>query len=100
MEITEVRIFLARNEDEKFKGFASVVFDNCFAVTGLRIISGSNGLFVSYPSRKLQDGTHKDIVHPINNETRKMIEDKVIGEYEVKLKQGPEENAENSSFTL
>jgi stage V sporulation protein G len=34
------------------------------------------------PSKKRKDGTYKDIAHPINSETRKMLEDKVILEYE------------------
>jgi stage V sporulation protein G len=33
------------------------------------------------PSKKRKDGTYKDIAHPINNETRKMIEEKIIEEY-------------------
>jgi stage V sporulation protein G len=34
------------------------------------------------PSKKRKDGTYKDIAHPINSETRKMLEDRVILEYE------------------
>lgn len=86
MEITEVRIYLVNNND-KLKAFANVTFDDCFLVGGLRVISGSNGLFVSYPSRKLKNGTFKDIVHPLNNDTRKLIEDKVLVAYEAKLKE-------------
>ena len=43
------------------------------------------GLFVSMPSRRLQDGSFKDIAHPLNNETRRMIEEKVIGKYQEEL---------------
>jgi stage V sporulation protein G len=34
------------------------------------------------PSRKLPDGTHKDIAHPITQEFRKMLEDRILEEYE------------------
>jgi stage V sporulation protein G len=34
------------------------------------------------PGRKMPDGTYVDIVHPLNNETRQMIQEKVIAEYE------------------
>jgi stage V sporulation protein G len=34
------------------------------------------------PSKKTKDGTYRDIAHPLNNETRRMIEDAVIGAYE------------------
>ncbi|MEZ5357871.1 MAG: SpoVG family protein [Candidatus Zixiibacteriota bacterium] len=84
MEITEIRITL-RNE-EKLKGFANVTFDNSFVVRGLKIIAGNTGYFVSMPSRKRPDGSHQDICHPINNETRRFIEEKVLEAYEVELK--------------
>ena len=84
MEITEIRITL--RDEEKLKGFANVTFDNAFVVRGLKIIAGSLGYFVSMPSRKRPDGTHQDICHPINNETRQQIEEKVLEAYENELK--------------
>jgi stage V sporulation protein G len=51
-------------------------------IRDLKIIRGTTGYFVSMPSKKRKDGTYKDIAHPINNETRRMIEDKVIAEYQ------------------
>ena len=83
MEISEVRITL-RNE-EKLKAFASITFDDCFVVRGLKVISGSQGYFVSMPSRKRKDGSYQDIAHPINNEMRKKIEDKVLDAFEAEL---------------
>jgi stage V sporulation protein G len=38
------------------------------------------------PSRKRPDGTHQDIAHPVNNEMRKVIEDRVLEAYERELK--------------
>ncbi len=84
MEITEIRITL--RDEEKLKGFANVTFDNAFVVRGLKIIAGNSGYFVSMPSRKRPDGTHQDICHPINNETRQLIEDRVLQAYEKELK--------------
>ena len=80
MEITEVRIAL--REDDKLKAFASVTFDDCFVVRGLKIISGNGGMFVAMPSRKKPDGSYQDIAHPINNEMRSKLEQMVISEYE------------------
>jgi len=88
MEITEIRITL--RSEPKLKAFANITFDNSFVVRGLKIIEGSNGLFISMPSRKAKDGTYRDIAHPINNEMRKKIEEAVISEYKTKLKEeGP-----------
>ena len=83
MEITEVRITL-RNED-KLKAFASITFDDCFVVRGLKVISGAQGYFVSMPSRKRHDDTYQDIAHPINNDMRQEIEDKVLDAFEQEL---------------
>lgn len=80
MEITEVKVFPI--QEEKLKAFVSIVFDQCFMVNDIKIIQGREGLFISMPSRKKKNGEFKDVAHPLNNETRRMIEDKVLGEYE------------------
>ncbi len=84
MEITEVRV--SPVEEEKLKAYVSITFDNCFVIRDIKVISGNNGLFVSMPSKKRKDGTFKDIAHPLNNETRKMIEESVLKEYNNVLK--------------
>jgi len=83
VKITEVRITL-RNED-KLRAFASITCDDCFVIKGLKVINGSQGYFVSMPSRKCRDGTYQDIAHPLNNEIRKEIEDKVLDVFEQEL---------------
>ena len=84
MEITEIRVTL-RNE-ERLKGFANVTFDHAFVVRGMKIIRGTNGLFVSMPSRRRPDGTHQDIAHPVTSEMRQQIEEQVLEAYEAELK--------------
>jgi stage V sporulation protein G len=83
VEITEVRISL--RDEEKLKAFASITLDGCLVVRGLRVINGSNGYFVSMPSKRRRNGMYQDIFHPINNETRKLIEDKVLDAFEAEL---------------
>ncbi len=84
MEITNIQIRL-RNED-KLKGFVNVTFDDCFVVRGCKIIQGNKGYFVSMPSQKQDDGTHRDIAHPINPEMRQVIEDRVLKAYVTELR--------------
>ena len=84
MEITEVRITL--RDEERLKAFANITFDNAFVIRGLKVINGNEGYFVSMPSRKRSDGTHQDIAHPVNNEMRRLIEEKVLQAYEEMLK--------------
>ena len=79
MEITEVRVFPI--EEDKLKAFVSIIIDDCFVVSDIKIINGNNGLFISMPSKKRKNGTFRDIAHPLNNETRKMIEEKVLARY-------------------
>ena len=79
MNITEVNINL-RDED-KLKAFVNITFDDVFVVRGLKVIEGKNGLFVCMPSRKLEDGTYKDIAHPISNDFRQQLETQVIEAY-------------------
>ncbi len=80
MKITEVKVYPAQ-ESGRLKAYATIVFENCFIVRDLKVIEGNKGLFVSMPSRRRKDGTFRDIVHPLNSEMRKMIEDSVILEY-------------------
>jgi stage V sporulation protein G len=79
MEVTEVKIFPA--QEDRLKAYVSITFDHCFIVRDLKVISGNNGLFVAMPSKKRKDGTYRDTAHPLNNQTRQMIESIVLAEY-------------------
>jgi stage V sporulation protein G len=80
MEITEVKVFPVKNGG-RLKAYATIVFDNAFIIRDLKVIEGHKGLFVSMPSRKRADGTFRDIVHPLNPEMRKSIEESIVAEY-------------------
>jgi len=86
MEVTEVRVFPV--DEEKLRAYVTITFDHCFVIRDLKIIRGTTGLFISMPSKKRKDGSYKDIAHPLNNETRRMIEEKVIAEYQKVLAEG------------
>jgi stage V sporulation protein G len=99
MQITEVRLTL--RDEERLKAFVSITFDNAFVVRGLKVIEGNTGLFVAMPSRRRKDGEFRDIAHPINNETRRMIEDAVLAEYERQLElQGEERQSVSDRMVL
>lgn len=55
MEITEVRVKLMNDKDEKLQAFCSVTLNDDFVIRDLKIIGGSKGPFVAMPSRKLMD---------------------------------------------
>jgi stage V sporulation protein G len=98
MEITEVKVFPI--QEEKLKAFVSIVFDQCFMVNDIKIIQGRDGLFISMPSRKKKNGEFKDVAHPLNNETRRMIEEKVLAEYDRELNQRGEAPADRGERAL
>jgi stage V sporulation protein G len=85
MKITEVKVFPSQ-ESGRLKAYATIVFDNDFIVRDLKVIEGNKGLFVSMPSRRKKDGSFRDIVHPLNSDTRTMIENSVIAEYDNVIK--------------
>ncbi len=80
MEITEVRISPAKGG--KVRAFVSIIIDDCFIVNDLRVMEGREGqLFVTMPARKTRNGQMRDTAHPLNSETRQVIEDRVLEEF-------------------
>lgn len=59
MEITEVRVKLVENRDDRLKAFCSITMDNEFVVRDIKIIKGTGGFFVAMPSRKMSDHCEK-----------------------------------------
>lgn len=59
MEITEVRVKLVDNKDDRLKAFCSITIDNEFVVRDIKIIRGAGGFFVAMPSRKMSDHCEK-----------------------------------------
>jgi stage V sporulation protein G len=99
MEITSIKVYPV--DEDRLKAFATIVFDNCFVVRDLKIIQGNKGLFVAMPSKRCKDGTFKDMAHPLNSETRNLIEDLVIREYHKELEKGtPPRSVPDSSLDV
>src|SRR6185312_2353496 len=94
MEITDVKVIPV--EDEKLKAFVSIVFDQCFVVTDIKVIHGPKGLFVSMPSKKRKDGTFKDIALPLNNQMRQYLEEKVLTVYRQQVAAQPSPQSASS----
>lgn len=80
MKITDVKV--NPYEKKALRGFASITIDDEFVVTGLRILSGKKGLFVSMPSQEGRDGKYYDTSFPLNKETRDYISNEVLAAYE------------------
>ncbi len=86
MKISDVRVRIVKKDDSKLKAVASITIDECFVVHDIKVIEGSQGYFIAMPSRKTPDGEYKDIVHPLNTETREEIRTAILAEFENALK--------------
>lgn len=92
MEITEVRVKLVANKDDRLKGFCSMTLDNDFVVRDIKVIEGTNGLFVAMPSRKMSDhcrdcgGKNHLRAHYCNNCGAKLGEDRVKQDMKGRMK--------------
>ncbi len=86
MKITDVSVVPV--DENKLRAYVNITIDDCFMVRGLKIIRGNNGLFVAMPNKKGKNGLFRDVAHPINSDTRKMIEDMVLEEYEKVMESG------------
>ncbi|MDO8641086.1 MAG: SpoVG family protein [Nitrosarchaeum sp.] len=99
IEITDVQINFPVNADPantKLKGFANIIFNDVFIVRNLRIIEGSQGFFVVMPNFRKKDGSFSDIAHPIKNDFRQLIEDKVLEAYEIALQKRKDKTHETN----
>ena len=90
MEVTDVRVRKI-NTDGKMKAIVSVTFDDAFVVHDIKIIEGQSGLFIAMPSRRMPDGEFRDIAHPINSDTRAIIQDIVFAEYKKSMQEAERE---------
>ena len=79
MIITNVQIRDTKTET-RLEGVASVTFDSMIVIHDIKIISNTEGgYFLAMPSRRLPNGTFKDIAHPISKEARGALENIAIG---------------------
>ncbi len=88
VDITDVSIFTMEGSD-KLKAFADVVLDDEYAIHGLKVMEGNDGLWVGMPSRyDKKNDTYRDIFHPISKEAREKLFNAVLDEYRKKTGQG------------
>ena len=100
MKITSVKITIVPNE-ARLKAYASITFDDCFVVHDLKVIRTDDKLFVAMPSKRHKNkNIFRDIAHPLDKETRSMIEKAIFTEYENTLKKIKLEEENMSTFNF
>ena len=93
MQITDVRIRKISKEG-KMKAIVSITLDGEFVVHDIKVIEGEKGLFIAMPSRRAGDGEYRDIAHPINSQTREMIQNIILESYEAEQQELKERSAQ------
>ncbi len=82
MKFTDVRIRKVDKEDTKLRAVASVTIDDSFVIHDIKVIEGTDGMYIAMPSRYAKEGEYKDIAHPINAATRQELSDAVLNAYQ------------------
>jgi stage V sporulation protein G len=98
MNITDVKIrFINQDKSSNMLAVLSITIDNMFAVHDIKIVRGTERIFVAMPCRKDENGTFHDIVHPINFDARKLIEEVVLDAYNTYIKNLEEKASETET---
>ncbi len=80
MKITDLR-FRKIFDTEPLKAICSVTLDDSIAIHDVKLVKVNGKYITVMPSRKRSDGTFTDIVHPINTNTRVMLENEIVSAY-------------------
>lgn len=76
---------------------ASVNLNGSFAIRGLKVMEGANGLFVSMPSYRTGNGEYKDICFPCTKEARSQLNEAVLHAYHQSLSQNQNQDQGNQN---
>jgi stage V sporulation protein G len=87
MEITNVKVTTV--DDPSLKAIATITFDGCFVVKGIKVVKGERGLFVAMPSRKLPDLTYQDVAYPSTKEMADKMRGLIMDRYRMATSMSP-----------
>lgn len=80
MTINDIKIRKTMSE-ARLRAVVSLTVDNSIAIHDIKVIQGDERLFVAMPSRRDENGSFRDIVHPINPQVREAIEGEILEAY-------------------
>lgn len=88
--ITNVSVYTLNDSNSKTVALATVTIDDCLVLTGLRIVKGKKGMFVSMPQRKLSKpdkngNEYADIFFPVTHDFREELNNAILDEYDKKV---------------
>ena len=80
MQITDIKIRKIFTEG-RLRAIVSITIDNLIAIHDIKVVQGEDRFFVAMPSRRDENGTFRDVVHPISAEGRIFVENEVLKAY-------------------
>lgn len=88
--ITNISVYTLNDSNSKTVALATVTIADCLVLTGLRVVKGNKGMFVSMPQRKLSKpdkngNEYSDIFFPVTHEFREQLTNAVLDEYDKKV---------------
>lgn len=88
--ITNVSVYTLNDSNSKTVALATVTISDCLVLTGLRIVKGKKGMFVSMPQRKLSKpdkngNEYADIFFPVTHDFREELNNAILDEYDKKV---------------
>ena len=88
--ITNISVYTLNDSNSKIVAIATVTISDCLVLTGLRIVKGKKGMFVSMPQRKLSKpdkngNEYADIFFPVTHGFREELNDAILDEYDKKV---------------
>lgn len=81
MNITDIKIRKIYEDDSRLRALVSITVDDEFAIHDIKVIQGQERYFVAMPSRREENGTFRDIAHPIKADVRQSLEEKILAAY-------------------
>ena len=88
--ITKVSVYTLNDTNSKTVALATVTISDCLVLTGLKIVKGKKGMFVSMPQRKLSKpdkngNEYADIFFPVTHDFREELNNAILDEYDKKV---------------
>lgn len=88
--ITNISVYTLNDTNSKTVALATVTIADCLVLTGLRVVNGNKGMFVSMPQRKLSKpdkngNEYADIFFPVTHDFREELNNAILDEYDKKV---------------
>ena len=99
MQITDIKIRKIFTEG-RLRAILSITIDNLIAIHDIKVVQGEDRFFVAMPSRRDENGTFRDVVHPISAEGRIFVENEVLKAYNEYLMVNEIENSTQGFSSL